>query len=163
MFLKSKPPVTDTYFDVGREYTNPIDKNACLVWIPDISKFNMSLHYKEVKLQLLDMTCLHDMYTDDKRQLKLSDIASLPVGHVPGILSSCFRRILDSGGNIYAIVTGEPCPCFPPLPAPHEKGGGVVIPCRYVVVVHDAGSIFATLTEVLSDMVEGSSMRLSIL
>ncbi|KAH3805543.1 hypothetical protein DPMN_133847 [Dreissena polymorpha] len=106
---------------------------------------------------------LHDMYTYAKRHLKLSDIAGLPVGHVPGILSSCFRSILDSGGNIYAIVTGEPCPSFPPWPAPREKRGGVGIQCRYVTVVDDAGSIFATLTEVLSDMVEGSSMRLSIL
>jgi hypothetical protein len=146
--FKIKPPVTDTYFLIDREYTNLIDKNACLVWIPDISKFTLSLH---------------DMYTDEKRQLKLSDIAGLPVGHVPGTLSGCFRRILDSGGHIYAIVTGEPCPSFPPWPAPNEKGGGVVIPCRYVVEVDDVDSTFASLTEALSGMNEGNSMRLSVM
>ena len=103
------------------------------------------------------------MYTDEKRQLKLSDIAGLPVGHVPGTLSGCFRRILDSGGHIYAIVTGEPCPSFPPWPAQNEKGGGVVIPCTYVVEVDDVDSTFASLTEALSGMNEGNSMRLSVM
>ncbi|XP_052799301.1 poly [ADP-ribose] polymerase tankyrase-1-like [Mya arenaria] len=118
---KIKTPITDpvTKLVVDREYTYIKDKDACLVWIPGLSEFDITLH---------------DMVTDDKRQLKLSDIAALPIGHVPCIL--CFYNVLDSGGHVCAIMTGEPTPSFPPWPAPSESGGGVVIPfakvCRKV-------------------------------
>lgn len=42
---------------------------------------------------------MHDNITDEKRQLKLSDIAGLPIGHVPRCVSSHFRDILDNGGK----------------------------------------------------------------
>ena len=69
------------------------------------------------------------MVTDSKRNLVLSDIAGLTVGHISRALASCFYQLLDSGGIIYATATGIPVPSFPPWPAPTEIGGGVVIPC----------------------------------
>lgn len=42
---------------------------------------------------------MHDNITDEKRQLILSDIAGLPIGHVPMCLSSHFRDIFDNGGG----------------------------------------------------------------
>ena len=48
------------------------------------------LSYKEVQ----------EMVTDEKRKLKLSDIAGLPIGHVPKCLSKLFRDVLDEGGEI---------------------------------------------------------------
>lgn len=39
------------------------------------------------------------MVTDEKRQLKLSDDAGLPIGHVPRCLSDFFCTIIDQGGG----------------------------------------------------------------
>ena len=61
----------------------------------------------------------------------LSDVACLAIGHVPLILASCFRDLLDTGADIYATAMGDPVQSFPPWPAPSEKGGGAVIPCSY--------------------------------
>lgn len=37
------------------------------------------------------------------------------------------------GGEIYAEVTGQPVPSFHPWPEPNEEGGGVVLPCKYIL------------------------------
>ena len=63
----------------------------------------------------------------------LSDIAGLPIGHVPQGLSSAIRQLLDKDCYIFAIPTGKAIPSFPPWPHIQEKGGGMVIPCQYVV------------------------------
>ena len=41
---------------------------ACVVWITDLQDFNDNMH---------------NLITDVKRHLKLSDIAGVPIGHVP--------------------------------------------------------------------------------
>lgn len=53
------------------------------------------------------------MVTDEKRQLKLSDDAGLPIGHVPRCLSDFFCTIIDQGGEIKAETTGKPAPSLP--------------------------------------------------
>lgn len=53
---------------IEREYSNPCDPSACLVWIPPLSDPSNDLY---------------EMYTDPKRYSKLSDVAGLPIGHVP--------------------------------------------------------------------------------
>lgn len=75
--FKIRPPFTSppTRLLVDRE---------CLVWLPPLNKFPPHMH---------------DNITDAKRQLKLSDIAGLPIGHVPRCLSSHFRDIFDNGGG----------------------------------------------------------------
>ena len=117
---KIRPPFTEppTYLRVDREYSNIKDLNACLVWIPVLS------HFKEN---------VHSMITDAKRLLKLSDVADLPIGHVPRSLAGLFRSVLDGGGEIFAEATGEPIPSFAPWPAYNEEGGGVVIPATYFI------------------------------
>ena len=68
---KLKPLMTNpaTRLVVQREYSNPRDPSACLVWVPPLSAMQEDIH---------------DMYTDIKSFLKVSaDIADLPVGHVP--------------------------------------------------------------------------------
>jgi len=56
-----KPPITDppTKLRVDKEYTYIIDRDACLVWLPELEEFDDKLH---------------DMITDHQRHLKLSDI-----------------------------------------------------------------------------------------
>ena len=75
-----KPPITDppTKLRVDREYTNIVDKEACLVWLPDLETFNESIH---------------DMVTDQRRQLQLLDIAGLPIGHAPRTLAGFFSEV----------------------------------------------------------------------
>ena len=75
--FKTKPPKTvpSTKLLVDRENANINDKDACLVWIPDISTFDKNLH---------------NVITDEQRNLYLSDFVGLPIGHVPRILASCF-------------------------------------------------------------------------
>lgn len=96
---------------IDREYTNVKDEYACLVWLPQLESFPPDIH---------------GMVTDEKRQLKLSDVAGLPIGHVPRCLSQFFCTIIDQGGEIKAETTGHPVPSFPPWPAPNEEGGGGV-------------------------------------
>ena len=89
---KIHPPMTDppTMLTVDREYTNIHDLSVCLVWIPELDTFNQ---------------CLHNLMTDEKRHLYLTDIASLPCGHVPREIAPCFRQVLDDGGKIHAVVS----------------------------------------------------------
>ncbi len=115
------------------------------MWVPPITAFD---------------THLHSVVTDEKRQLTLSDISDLPLGHVPRTLAGVFRCIMDSGGRIFAEPTGEPVPSFPPWPAPHEKGGGVVIPCHYVVHHSNTAYVVSLLCDALKSMPEGYSMHL---
>ena len=85
-----------------KEYTNIIDKAACLVWLPELEEFGEKLHH---------------MITEHQRHLKLSDIAGLPVGHAPRVLAGFFRTVLDDDGSVNAVATGELCQSFPPWPA----------------------------------------------
>lgn len=147
-----RSPITDppTQLRVDREYTNIADMEACLVWLPDLETFNENVH---------------DLVTDQTRQLKLCDIAGLPIGHVPRILAGFFRTVLDEKGSIYAITTGEPCPSFPPWPAPSEKGGGAVIPCSYFIKCSPCNfeSNVCILHSTLDQMKEGSAMNVSFI
>ena len=48
-----------------------------------------------------------------------------------------FRTVLNEGGQVYAQITGEPVPSFPPWPAPSVEGGGVVLPYNHIIVLPD--------------------------
>ena len=134
---------------IDREYSNEHDENACLVWLPPLNMFPPDIH---------------DEFTDVRRQLKLRDIAGLPVGHVPKCLSSYFRNVLDKDGHIYAVVTGEPTPSFPPWPAPSADGGGVIIPCKFIIddAKMEIDEHFKNISELFSKIPEGSVMRVSV-
>ena len=68
--FKIRPCITSppTQLIVDREYSKKKDPDACLVWLPPLETFPESVH---------------DTVTDEKRQLKLSDVAGLSIGHVP--------------------------------------------------------------------------------
>ena len=136
-----RPPVTDppTLLKVDREYTNIHDRNACLVWIPEKDSFT--------KAEL-------ESYTDEKRFLMLKDVAGLPVGHVPRTMAGAFTNIIEAGGSIYAQATGSPIESFPPWPAVHEKGGGIVIPCTYIIDHSDKAFVCKCLEQALLEMPE---------
>ncbi|XP_062618275.1 uncharacterized protein LOC134279876 [Saccostrea cucullata] len=145
--FKIRPPFTSppTRLLVDREYSNIKDDNACLVWLPPLNKFPQHIH--------------NDI-TDEKRQLKVSDIAGLPIGHVPRCLSAHFRNILDNGGEIFAEVTGQPVPSFHPWPEPNKEGGGVVLPCKYILANVDGENLFNELKDFFSKLEEGDAMEL---
>ena len=115
---KVKPTMTipATSLVVQREYSNTRDPSACLVWVPPLSDKPEDIH---------------NMYTDIKCFLKVSDIADLPVGHVPLKFSGSFRAFLEKGCAITCEPIGLPCPSF--LPWPQKEGGGAVIPCHYFI------------------------------
>ena len=147
--FKIRPPHTEpkTRLRVDREYTNINDRDACLVWIPELSTFDETLH---------------SMVTDHQRNLMLSDVAGLAIGHVPRILASCFRDLLDSRADIYATAMGDPVQSFPPWPAPSEKGGGAVIPCSYTITVKNVPETLELLKKTMSTMPEGSVMNIKV-
>lgn len=103
---------------VDLEYINIVDPHVSLVWVPEISTFPNELH---------------EITTDAKRHLQLKDIAGLPIGHAPRGLGFVFRQLIERGCRVEAIALGDPCPSFPPWPPVMEKGGGVVIPCDYII------------------------------
>ena len=70
-----------------------------------------------------------DMLTDDKRYLYLSDSVGLPVEHVPRELAPIFRSVLEDGAQTF----GDPVPSTHPWPEQHEPGGGIVLPCHYII------------------------------
>lgn len=112
-----RPPMaTKPLLSVEPEYTNIRDVCACLVWIPEL--------FSEDQL---------GMITDEKRHLKLEDVAGLPVGRAPRSLAPYFRDVIDKGGKVFCEVTGAPVPSYPPWPAQHEEGGGIVLPCNYII------------------------------
>lgn len=100
------------------------------------------------------------MVTDAKRFLKLSDVADLPIGHVPRSLAGLFRSVLDEGGEIYAEATGEPVPSFPPWPAPNQ---GVVIPATYFVYAKQNINIVTSKLQELTTTVQECADMLVIL
>ena len=53
--------------------------SACVVWITDLQDVNDNMH---------------NLVTDVKRHLKLSDIAGLPIGHVPQKNCTLFHKRL---------------------------------------------------------------------
>ena len=60
---------------VTKEYGNKHDKNACLVWVPELESTPREMW---------------NMVTDAKRGEVVETIAGLPIGRVPRGLSSCF-------------------------------------------------------------------------
>jgi hypothetical protein len=147
---KIHPPMTNppTQLRVDLEYTNLHDPHASLVWIPEIESFPSSCH---------------DMVTDEKRCLKLMDVAGLPIGHAPRGISAAFRQILEGGAKIFAEPTGEPCPSFSPWPSMLEKGGGIVIPCDYIMQLSqssDYNHVISILQGALSLMAEREAMSI---
>ena len=76
----------DTWYNSFRDFLcskGLVDKPSQIwnaVWLPALDIFSIDMH---------------NMFTDEKRQLKLTDIAGLPIGHVPKCLSSVFRHVLD--------------------------------------------------------------------
>ena len=99
------PPVR---LKVDREYSNMKDKDASLVWVPDIDS-----------LEEADKS-----FIVHERKFVMSDIAGLPIGHVPQGLSSSIRQLLDKDCCIFAIPTGKAIPSFPPWQHKQEQKGG---------------------------------------
>lgn len=144
--FKVKPLVSNNLeLRVDREYSNIHDADACVVWIPD----NIPEDLKNV-------------LTDKKRGLKLRDIEGLPCGHVPRVLASAFRYIMDAGGFVYATVNGEPKPSFPPWPPMLEKGGGVVIPCTYRVCPKSLKTALTVLQQHIENMSEKEVIEVTV-
>ncbi|KAH3866235.1 hypothetical protein DPMN_029294 [Dreissena polymorpha] len=129
--------------NVEPEYTNIKDVCACLVWIPELDFFAPDIH---------------GIITDDKRHLKLTDVAGLPIGRVPRSLAPYFRKVIDNGGKVLSEVTGAPVPSYPPWPAQHEEGG-VVLPCDYIIST-PCKDDFDVISGALNSFPEGSAMEL---
>lgn len=117
---------------------------ACLVWIPELELFSED--------QL-------GMITDEKRHLKLEDVAGLPVGRAPRSLAPYFRDVIDKGGKVFCEVTGAPVPSYPPWPAQHEEGGGIVLPCNYIIST-PCKDDFKVIADALNAIPEGEAMEL---
>ncbi|KAH3851881.1 hypothetical protein DPMN_094368 [Dreissena polymorpha] len=140
--FKIRPPM-HTELNVDLEYTNLHDENAALVWIPPIEDFPPEMRQN---------------VTDQSRFLILCDIAGLPIGRVPRGLAGAFRNIIELEGKITALDTGEPCPSFAPWPAPEATGGGVVIPCDYIITCAD--NDFNIICDAIDSMPEKEAMKI---
>ena len=66
-------------------------------------------------------------------------------------------------GKVEAEVTGDPTPSFHPWPAPSEEGGGVVLPCNYIIRHPEIEQQFSNLSQFLKSIPEGVSMSLNLL
>jgi hypothetical protein len=134
---------------VDLEYTNISDVHASLVWIPELSSFPVDAH---------------DVVTDTKRKLKLTDVAGLPIGHSPRGLSFAFRQLLEIDCSIHAIALADPCPSFPPWPLVKEKGGGIVILCDYIITcsADRVDYVKGIISKAISNMPEKDAMAMEV-
>ncbi|KAH3886046.1 hypothetical protein DPMN_010047 [Dreissena polymorpha] len=73
-------------------------------------------------------------------------------------LAGAFRKIIELEGKITALATGEPCPSFAPWPAPEATGGGVVIPCDYIITC--AENDFNIISDAIDSMLEKEAMEI---
>ena len=73
------PPLLD--LQVTKEYGNRRDKNACLVWVPELVSISREMW---------------NIVTDAKRGEIVETIAGLPIGRAPRGFSSCFWELLSS-------------------------------------------------------------------
>ncbi|WAR18261.1 hypothetical protein MAR_000099 [Mya arenaria] len=139
---------TGWHSDSPRQLTRELET---ILWCSDPSTYSQSC--TAMRVDELGMT------TDDKRHLKLEDVAGLPVGHAPRSLTPYFRNFIDRGGKVSSEVTGAPVPSYPPWPAQHEEGGGVVLPCNYIIST-SCEDDFKVLSDALNAIREGASMEL---
>lgn len=77
-----------------------------------------------------------------------------------GVSLLIFGTFLIMGGGIYAEVTGHPVPSFYPWPEPNEKGGGVVLPYKYILTNIDVNNLLNKLKELFSKLEEGAEVEL---
>jgi len=66
-------------------------------------------------------------------KLVMFDVTGLPTENVPRELITCFREVLDDGGTIHAEPYGKPAPSSSSWTEKHEVGGGVILPCNYII------------------------------
>jgi hypothetical protein len=76
-------------------------------------------------------------------------------------LASSFRKLIEISASVYCEVNDQPQPSFPSWQAPREKGGGVVIPCTYIIRHHIKQQAIDIVKEALMDMSEGEFVRLA--
>lgn len=115
---KGVPPIWNTASDESYRLSNKITCRSrvyqfnwptSLVWIPEFTYFP---------------TDLHNITTDVERNLKLSDISGLLVGHAPRSLSFAFLQLIEKNCQIHALTIVT---CY-------GKGRErAVIPCDYVI------------------------------
>ncbi|KAH3748305.1 hypothetical protein DPMN_182743 [Dreissena polymorpha] len=124
-FFQIRPPNTTppTQLLVQPEYTNIHDECASLVWLPELDTFPDHMH---------------SLITDEKRQLKLKNVAGLPIGHVPRNLAGFFRPLMESG----CIVAER---------------------CNYIITHSDIEAQYNKLSELLKSIPEGTAMELVLL
>lgn len=136
-----KPPSTTppTRLTIEPEYTYIHDINACLVCLPPLD--SLPGH-------------MHSAMTDEKRQLRLEDVAGLPIGHVLRTLAVYLRSVMEDG-HVFA----EPVPSSSPWPEKDEEGGGIVLPCSYMITYPDIQTHHRKLSELLLT-IPGSAMEL---
>jgi len=60
-------------------------------------------------------------------------VTCLPTENVPRELTTCFREVLDDGGTIHAEPYCETAPSSPCWTKQHKVGGGVILPCNYII------------------------------
>lgn len=130
------------------EYVNIHDKDAILVWMPQI---------KDDKI--LKQKTSQGLYVKD-----LVNPVPLIIGHVPRGLAAIFRQFLDEKYFLTCVATGKPIPSFSPWPHPSEIGGGVVIPCKYKIYCepNQIGDVISRVKNILPIVKGGDAMKLSI-
>ncbi|XP_070552299.1 uncharacterized protein [Ptychodera flava] len=124
---------------VKKEYGNPHDQYALMIYVPELVDIEASMH---------------NIVTDDKRDLVLQQVAGLPMGHVPYILSEGIYKCIDMklASKVTCCVTGGPRQSFPPWPAVDEKGGGALIPADYFITVSDEH--LSTAVKLVNDAIQ---------
>ncbi|XP_077983099.1 uncharacterized protein LOC144437939 [Glandiceps talaboti] len=82
---------------------------------------------------------MHDVITDDVRQLKLAQVASLPMGVVPSILNEgLYKCMFQEDAKVTCCVSGNPRQNIPPPGEENEEEeDSAVIPASYHIYVDE--------------------------
>ncbi|XP_070574968.1 uncharacterized protein [Ptychodera flava] len=136
---------------VKKEYGNPYDDHALLLWLPKLVDIEESKH---------------NIVIDDMREIVLKQVADLPMGNVPFVLSEGIYRCieLNLASEVTCLATGSPRDSFPPWPAEDERGCKSVIPADYSVTVsnqHLSAAVKLVL-DAIGKMTENSVLKVEV-
>ena len=131
-------PHIEIPMEVMLEEGNSHDPYAMAIKMPPLQSINPSLH---------------DLVTREEKKGQntqiVRDIASEMVGRVPANLCKIFRKILSDRDVTTITCHAEEAPNLSKIPPPQQsykrnfrikdrRGGGAVIPCRFVLTCHES-------------------------
>ncbi|KAJ8023034.1 hypothetical protein HOLleu_38100 [Holothuria leucospilota] len=147
---KIAPPI-ELPLRLTPQYANIHDEEAVLVWMPNEHSINEEI-LKSKNSQGITIK-------------ELVNPVSVIIGHVPRGLGRLLKQCMDKNVQVTCLATGKPRQSFPPWPHFSQKGGGVVIPCEYILTCkkNEAQELISKIKSSFQNVQGGEGMKISVI